>query len=204
MIRTLNYALNTLGYKRAIMIGKSGGGWTTTLIAALDPRVALSFPIAGSIPLNFHHISWDFEQMPRNASETWYLNVGQYSMLYALATVDAEGGRTRSSVQVLHENDPCCYYGHDRHEGILQYDAEVMAALPDGDGVFSTAVTDWNVHAICQMDRLVMATAKGQWAAGKVIVTDALPCDILRAKSLPCPFAPPNASRVAAAHGEWV
>ena len=35
-------------------------------LAALDPRVALSFPIAGSIPLDFHHISWDFEQQPRS------------------------------------------------------------------------------------------------------------------------------------------
>ena len=73
VIRTINWATKQ-GYKRVIMIGKSGGGWTTTLIAALDARVALSFPIAGSISLNFFHISWDFEQQPREANETWYLN----------------------------------------------------------------------------------------------------------------------------------
>ena len=28
------------GYKRVIFAGKSGGGWTTTLMAALDPRIS--------------------------------------------------------------------------------------------------------------------------------------------------------------------
>ena len=32
------------------MIGLSGGGWTTTLYAAIDPRVRLSFPVAGTLP----------------------------------------------------------------------------------------------------------------------------------------------------------
>lgn len=49
VVLTINLALSKLGYKRVLMIGKSGGGWTTTLAAALDPRIALSFPIAGSV-----------------------------------------------------------------------------------------------------------------------------------------------------------
>jgi hypothetical protein len=53
---TVNYAL-ALGYKRVVMMGKSGGGWTTTVCSALDPRIDVSFPIAGSIPLAFHHVS---------------------------------------------------------------------------------------------------------------------------------------------------
>ena len=135
VIRTINWATKQ-GYKRVIMIGKSGGGWTTTLIAALDARVALSFPIAGSISLNFFHISWDFEQQPREANETWYMHEASYTMLYALATIDDHGARTRSSVQVLHENDPCCFFGAHRHAGILSYNAAVMAELPAaGDGV---------------------------------------------------------------------
>lgn len=33
------------------MVGISGGGWTTVLYAALDPRVDVSVPVAGSVPL---------------------------------------------------------------------------------------------------------------------------------------------------------
>jgi len=193
VIRTINWA-KAKGYKRVIMIGKSGGGWTTTLIAALDARVALSFPIAGSISLNFFHISWDFEQQPREANETWYMNEVSYTMLYALATIDDHGARTRSSVQVLHENDPCCFFGAHRHAGILSYNEAVMAELPTaGEGVFSTAISDWNQHAVCQMDRVIIATAKQQIDA-KAQAFDALPCDILRAAALPCPYAPPRAN----------
>ena len=54
---TINYALS-LGYTRVVMMGKSGGGWTTTVCSALDPRIDVSFPIAGSIPLSFHHVRW--------------------------------------------------------------------------------------------------------------------------------------------------
>lgn len=46
VVLTINYAL-TLGYKRIIMSGLSGGGWTTTVAAAIDPRIQLSMPGAG-------------------------------------------------------------------------------------------------------------------------------------------------------------
>ena len=53
VILTINYAKQVLGYKRVVMMGLSGGGWTTTMAAALDPRIELSIPVAGSIPCNF-------------------------------------------------------------------------------------------------------------------------------------------------------
>ena len=39
-----------MGYKNIIMVGLSGGGWTTTLASALIPDITLSIPIAGSTP----------------------------------------------------------------------------------------------------------------------------------------------------------
>ena len=50
VVLVTNYALNVLKYKRIVMVGLSGGGWTTTVAAALDPRISLSMPIAGSVP----------------------------------------------------------------------------------------------------------------------------------------------------------
>jgi dienelactone hydrolase len=49
VILAINYA-KTLGYKRIVMVGLSGGGWTTTVAAAIDPRIDLSIPVAGSLP----------------------------------------------------------------------------------------------------------------------------------------------------------
>jgi len=43
----LNYT-RRLGYALTAMAGLSGGGWTTMLYAALDPRVQRSYPVAGS------------------------------------------------------------------------------------------------------------------------------------------------------------
>ena len=43
-------------------MGLSGGGWTTTMAAALAPRIELSLPVAGSIPCSFPHTSIDYEQ----------------------------------------------------------------------------------------------------------------------------------------------
>ena len=37
--------------KDVSMIGMSGGGWTTTMAAAIDTRIKLSIPVAGSAPL---------------------------------------------------------------------------------------------------------------------------------------------------------
>lgn len=168
---------------------------TTTLSAALDARIALSFPIAGSIPLDFHHKSWDYEQQPRPGDKLWYLGVANYTQLYALAAIDANGTRdNRASLQVLHERDPCCFYGRGRHERIKAYDAAISAAvasLPARRRVsFSTAITNWSLHAVCQMDRVVIATAKAQFDDHRERPFENLPCDVLRSASLPCPYTP--------------
>jgi hypothetical protein len=47
----INHAQAALAPQDVNMAGISGGGWTTHLIAALDTRVGLSFPVAGSLPL---------------------------------------------------------------------------------------------------------------------------------------------------------
>ena len=54
-----------------------------------------------------------------------YLSVANYTELYMLAAWEPH----RYSIQMLHEFDPCCYAGHDRHAGILQYNAAVSRRL---------------------------------------------------------------------------
>lgn len=102
------------------MIGLSGGGWTTTLYAAVDTRVKLSVPVAGSLPL---YLRWggsvgDTEQF----IESFYRIAG-YPDLYVLGST----GKGRKQIQVLNQNDDCCF-------GRAQHDA-AQAAMPYEDAV---------------------------------------------------------------------
>eukprot|EP00756_Hemistasia_phaeocysticola_P060816 Hpha_TRINITY_DN4345_c0_g1::TRINITY_DN4345_c0_g1_i1::g.50019::m.50019 len=188
VILTVNRA-EKQGYKNVYMMGKSGGGWTTTVVAAVEPRIQVSFPIAGSIPLKFHHRSWDFEQQPQLPDAMWYLPACDYQCLYALAAF----GPHRYSVQLLHEDDPCCYFGRGRHTLIKQYIADVGAVLnatdprEGGHGGFSTAVTDWNLHEVCPRDRVVMKSALSQIRHSSAPDFGHLPCDILHQQTTDCP-----------------
>ncbi len=72
VIIALNYINQSLDYSSISMVGISGGGWTTTLAAAVDTRIGYSFPVAGSYPIYLRSNSqrdWgDYEQ---NAPELY-------------------------------------------------------------------------------------------------------------------------------------
>lgn len=64
VIAGLQYAINSRSaigqslstpqtYNRIVMVGHSGGGWTTTLCAAIDPRIDRSYSVAGSMPFAY-------------------------------------------------------------------------------------------------------------------------------------------------------
>lgn len=85
------------------MIGLSGGGWTTTMVAALDPRVGVSVAVAGSVTFAYRvgvtENRGDWEQrLPRLAATI------DYTDLYLLATTDG-----RTAYVVSHDDDPCCF-----------------------------------------------------------------------------------------------
>ena len=91
------------GYRKFIMMGLSGGGWTTTLYSAIDTRIWLSFPVAGSIPN-------PLRTQPRDKGDKEQYDPGfydrfNYSTLYALA---AEGPG-RMTCQILNQQDNCCF-----------------------------------------------------------------------------------------------
>lgn len=48
VVVTLNHARKTFGYEEVVMVGLSGGGWTTTLYAAIDPRVRVTLNVAAA------------------------------------------------------------------------------------------------------------------------------------------------------------
>lgn len=104
VIALLNF-LQAQNFARISMLGFSGGGWTTVLASAIDPRIKNSFSIAGSYP---HYLrsqrksEWgDFEQ-----HYTPLYRIATYPELYIMAT---NGGRTHT--QIINRYDPCCFGG---------------------------------------------------------------------------------------------
>ncbi|HUW20032.1 MAG TPA: hypothetical protein VMW16_12090 [Sedimentisphaerales bacterium] len=101
----INYA-GKLRYDQVNMIGISGGGWTTTLYAAIDPRIKHSYPVAGSLPIYLRSDSkrdWgDYEQ---TLPELYH--IANYLELYVMGAY----GEGRRQVQILNKYDSCCFAG---------------------------------------------------------------------------------------------
>jgi Ricin-type beta-trefoil lectin domain len=121
---SLNYLQTNYAYRDFSMIGLSGGGWTTTVYAALDPRIRLSLPVAGSVPLYLQNEDDDTEQFLPS-----FYEIAGYPDLYVLGS-NASG---RKQIQILNRHDDCCF-GEAQHRifqeqnsGIQDYDTEVRA-----------------------------------------------------------------------------
>jgi len=104
----INYA-QKFRFESISMVGISGGGWATTLAAALDTRINFSFPVAGTYPLTLRFIRpesnyGDFEQ-----SYPLLMQSADYLDLYLLGSI----GRNRSQTQILNLYDPCCFNGFE-------------------------------------------------------------------------------------------
>ena len=104
-------------YEDFSMIGLSGGGWTTTVYAAIDPTIRLSFPVAGTIPLWLRSGGsvGDTEQTLSS-----FYQIAGYPDLYVLGS----HGSGRKQVQILNRRDDCCF-GVNQHQGKLSYDDAV-------------------------------------------------------------------------------
>jgi hypothetical protein len=106
LLEPVPVALNHLAphYRSVTMVGLSGGGWTTILAAALDPRITGSLTIAGSSPPDIVRggVWHDFEQ-----SDPALYTRFSYLDLYLLGAA----GAGRRQLQILNEYDPCCFAG---------------------------------------------------------------------------------------------
>lgn len=101
----MNYAVAQKAYATIAMIGLSGGGWATTLYAALDDRIDVSMSVAGTMPMALRSVdprNWgDWEQ-----HEPGLIRIADYSDLYLLGS--AAG---REAYLVFNEFDSCCFGG---------------------------------------------------------------------------------------------
>ena len=118
-------------YRVFHMIGLSGGGWTTTVYAAIDPTIQCSFPVAGTIPL---YLRTGGSVGDREQYEPTFYRIAGYPDLYVLGSQ----GKGRSQTQILLRRDDCCFgqaqhdaksAGMDYKESLKEYESRVRSAL---------------------------------------------------------------------------
>jgi len=137
---SLNYIEKEYGFESVYMVGISGGGWVTTLYAAIDERVEKSYPVAGSLPLIFPS-ERDYEQTNFN----FYGVIVDYLDLYILGSYD------RRQVQILNLKDSCCFKGIQYE--FFPYESGVNNVLA-GRGDFIVRVDRENEKHIISDDSL--------------------------------------------------
>lgn len=105
VVASLDRVLANHRYERVIMGGHSGGGWTTTMVAALDDRISHSISYAGTLPYFAKHSHRDLGD-PEQYDSAFYRRF-PYPTLYELATWRARGGRIH--YQLYSDEDDCCF-----------------------------------------------------------------------------------------------
>ncbi len=129
----LNYAQAHYTYSDIGMVGLSGGGWTTVLSAAIDPRIRLSVSVAGSLPLVWREGA---NEGDREQCDNEFYAIGGYPDLYVLGAA----GTGRRAVQVSNRLD-----GNFGHCQLKLFESNVRAtALALGGGSYQ-AITDDSV-----------------------------------------------------------
>ena len=139
--------------KQTLMIGLSGGGWTTHLYAAVDPRVDVSIPVAGALPMYARPFSpgsaGDSEQVyapifgEEDSNKDGVLDrvtgIASWLEVFALGAIAPKDGRPRKQIQVLNQFDSCCFNGD-----VYKTYAEPLKQLANGinHGDWSVFVDD--------------------------------------------------------------
>ena len=151
-------------YRAFHIVGLSGGGWTTTVYAAIDPTIRHSFPVAGTIPL---HLRSGGSIGDREQFESSFYRIAGYPDLYILGA----HGRGRKQVQILNRRDDCCF-GQAQHdekqtglpyaEAMREYEHRVVGALKQiGSGLFGL-----------EIDETAPSHMISHWAIEKVILPE--------------------------------
>jgi hypothetical protein len=86
-----------------MMIGRSGGGWTTALYGAIDPRIQIAVPVAGLIPLSMRIASGDLHDVGDNEQTAPQI----YDVVPYEDLMKATG--SRASLYIYNAHDPCCF-----------------------------------------------------------------------------------------------
>jgi len=151
IIQTVNYWTSLPGSGPVSMVGTSGGGWSTHMAAAIDPRITLSVPVAGAAPLYHKNVSpgsvGDYEQFWVPLFDEDIDEIGEGGGVATWLEVFALGGygEDRRQIMVTNLNEGCCFGGTfpDSFENIV---AAAVTGL--GGGAWEHEYDPSNLHQI--------------------------------------------------------
>lgn len=132
-ITTLNYLEGTAHYNRYVMTGISGGGWTTTLTSAVEPRITESYSVADTLPFYLWVAPPNSFGLNHYEGMTARVHIKfNYLQYYLLASVGYS--QSRKHIQYLYKYDSCC----SRGVGFQSYESEVSNRSGKLGGRFDT------------------------------------------------------------------
>jgi hypothetical protein len=134
-VRVKNYINTQMSVQQWISTGLSGGGWTCTMLSAIDTDIDVSFAVAGSSPtyvkdiVNDPDYTGDYEQggIVGSNAYTFFRNTCSYLDLYVMAA------QNRRHYQLLNVTDDCCFWGNFWQSWIrpVQYRAGIANGVYD-------------------------------------------------------------------------
>jgi hypothetical protein len=138
VLGAVNFAIERKHYNRIGMAGLSGGGWTTTLVSAIDSRIQRSYSVAGSLPTRYKSEDeiGDWEQRARDL-----LDVADYSDLYLMGSAE----KSRKTHLIYNSDDGCCFKG--RVASTFANDLKSFAK-ENGFGVVDVTIVQGHDHDV--------------------------------------------------------
>lgn len=147
LAEAINFALREGHVRHVAMIGFSGGAWITSVMAAVDPRIARSYPVAGVMPF---YLRRDKEWPPNQVYPPLMEAAGMLDLFVLGAS-----GVGRRQVQFFNRYDRCCYNGPRP----LMYEETVRTAVrQSGGGAFDVVIDE--THARHKVSR---------WTLGRIV-----------------------------------
>lgn len=149
VVIAINHSVQNYDYELISMVGISGGGWTTTITAAVDTRITRSYPVAGSYPLCLRSKGKEWGDFEQTMPELYA--VANYLELYIMGA----HGPGRTQLQILNRFDPLCFAA-GKHE---LYEERVTSTVRSiGTGRFSVYVDETTREHVISADvaRLIL------------------------------------------------
>jgi hypothetical protein len=119
------------------MTGLSGGGWTSTVLSSIEPRIKLTYAVAGSLPFSIR----DGVEADLGDWEQWLVGIFPkygYLDLYVLGTYPG-----RTVVNVYNVADECCF---SARTGYLEWAKDVTIKSEKLNGKFRVVLEDSSAH----------------------------------------------------------